>query len=151
MTNPRGEIGGDPMRPVYPFEAVGAPIELYSSDISVGGTDPRPGRVFVDMSGDLKVRWQLAESAWGFEIGAVELGLARPDLGWTILPAQNYSGSGSGLIGDATLGVAGAMCDHVIVHLTTLLSIFPYGSGRLQLSGAGWELVLEGRPDHAER
>jgi hypothetical protein len=80
----------------------------------------------------------------------VELGLARPDLGWTTVPAQNFGASGSGLIGDATLGVAGATCDHVIVHLTNLPSIFPVGSGRPQLSGAGWELVLEGRADHPE-
>jgi len=46
------------------------------------------------------------------------------------------SASGSGLIGDATSGVAGATCDHVIVHLTNLPSIFPVGSGRLRLSGA---------------
>jgi hypothetical protein len=32
------------MRPAYPFEAVGASIALDSGDISVGGTDPRPGR-----------------------------------------------------------------------------------------------------------
>jgi hypothetical protein len=35
--SPRGGIGGDPMRLVCPLEAGGAPIELYSGDISIGG------------------------------------------------------------------------------------------------------------------
>ena len=152
MTSSRGGIARDAsIRPVYPFEAVGAQIELYSGNISVDGADPQPGLVYVDMAGDLQVRWRLAGSAPEFEPGAaaVELGLMRPDIGWTSFPAQNDSRSGSGVIGNATLGAGDASCDHVVLHLTNLPWIFPFGSGRMVLSGAGWEVVLEGRVDHS--
>jgi hypothetical protein len=38
MTNPRGEIGGDRMRPVYPFETVGAPPTTKPSEPSPTGS-----------------------------------------------------------------------------------------------------------------
>ena len=152
MTSSRGGIAtDDPIQPVYPFQAVGAPIDLYRGNISVDGAESRSGRVFVDMAGDLEVRWLLTGSAPDFEPGtAVELGIMRPDIGWTTVPAQNYSSSGSGVIGDATLGAADASCERVIVHFANLPSIFPFGSGRMVLSGAGWNLDLEGRADHPE-
>jgi hypothetical protein len=53
------------------------------------------------------------------------------------------------VIGNATLGAGDASCDHVVLHLTNLPWIFPFGSGRMVLSGAGWEVVLEGRVDHS--
>jgi hypothetical protein len=82
MTRSRGGIAGDdPIQPVYPFQALGAPIELYRGNISVDGAEPRSGRVFVDMAGDLEVRWLLTGSAPDFEPGtAVELGIMRPDI-----------------------------------------------------------------------
>jgi hypothetical protein len=135
---------------VYPFEPPGAPIELYSGDISVGPADPLPGRVFVDLAGDLQVRWSVAEPEWPFEKRDVDLELQLADFGPSTVPARINDALGSGRILDTNIGSPGALCDRVITHFTNLPSIFPWGSGRWQVSGAGWVLTLEGRPHHVE-
>ena len=123
---------------IHPLRSPRRADRAVRGNISVDGAESRSGRVFVDMAGDHEVRWLLTGSAPDFEPGtAVELGIMRPDIGWTTVPAQNYSSSGSGVIGDATLGAADARCERVIVHFANLPSIFPSGSGRMVLSGAG--------------
>jgi hypothetical protein len=139
-----------PLLPVYPFSGVGEPIELYSGPISVGDADPLPGRVWVDVAGDLQVRWSVSEPEWLFEKRDVDLQLDLPGLGPTSVPARINDATGSGRILDADLGPPGAKCDCVITHFTNLPSVFPWGWGRWQLSGAGWELTLQGRPGHPE-
>jgi len=138
-----------PVRPVYPFGAPGAPIELYSGDISVGSADPLPGRIYVDLAGDLQVRWHVAESTPPFELGDIDLGLQLPDSGPTIVPARIDSAVGAGRVLNVDFGNSTASCDRVVVHFTNLPWVFPWGTGRWQVSGAGWNLVLEGRPDHS--
>jgi hypothetical protein len=139
-----------PLRPVYPYVGVGAPIELYSGDISVGGADRLPGHIYADLAGDLQVRWSVTEPKRPFETGDVDLTLHVPDLGPTTVPARVYDRWGAGLIMDANVGSPGAMCDRVIAHFTNLPWVFPWGTRRLKLSGAGWELTLDGRHDHSE-
>lgn len=137
------------LQPVYPLGPAGAPIELYSGEIAVGTADPLPGRVFVDLAGDLQIRWSVAEPAAPFDFGDVELGLQLPDIGPTTVPAHVNDRWGAGVVRDTEVGSRRALCDRVIVHFTNLPGVFPWGPGRWQVSGAGWELILEGRPDHS--
>jgi hypothetical protein len=138
------------LHPVYPFGPVGAPIELYDGTIAVNGGDPHPGRIFADLAGRLQLRWQLTDSEPEFDRGDVQLELDHPDAGTITVPAGNNSHSGAGWITNAVVGDSDAECDRVIAHFTNLPTIFPAGSGRWAMSGAGWELTIEGRPDHAE-
>jgi hypothetical protein len=142
--------GSDRIHPVYPYGALGEPIELYSGPIAVDSGDRFSGRIYADLAGDLQVRWQVSASARPFQPGYVNLKIDHPDFGSTTVPALLNRGRGVGLIMDATLGSTDAECDHVIAHFTNLPMIFPAGSGRWQRTGAGWELTLEGRSDHAE-
>jgi hypothetical protein len=111
---------------VYPFSGVGEPIELYRGPISVGDADPLPGRIWVDVAGDLQVRWSVSEPEWLFEKRDVDLQLDFPGLGPTSVPARINDATGSGRILDADLGPPGAKCDCVITHFTNLPSVFPW-------------------------
>jgi hypothetical protein len=147
---PQSNDAAVPLRPVYPFGAPGEPVELYSGDIAVGWAGAHPGRIFADMAGDLQVRWHLTDSDVLFDFGEVNLDLQLADVGPTTVPARLNSRSGAGEIMDATIGSSDAMCERVIAHFTNLPSIFPWGAGRWRVSGAGWELTLEGRLDHSK-
>jgi hypothetical protein len=70
--------------------------------------------------------------------------------GSTTVPALLNRALGVGLIMNATRGDPDAECDHVVAHFTNLPMIYPAGSGRWRGTGAGWELILESRSDHAE-
>jgi hypothetical protein len=45
-----------PLEPLYPSGPPGAPVELYSGPMTVGDSDPFPGRIYADLAGDLQVR-----------------------------------------------------------------------------------------------
>jgi hypothetical protein len=114
----------------------------------VNSEEPLPGRIFVDLAGDLQVRWDVTDPAWRFDRGDVSLHIELPDIGPTIAPARLNDRRGAGQIMYANVGSTDAMCDRVIANFTNLPTIFPAGSGRWQASGAGWQLTLEGRNDH---
>jgi hypothetical protein len=135
---------------VYQLGPAGAPIELYSGEISVGAADPLPGRIIVDLAGHLQLRWSVTGLATPLDFGDVELGLQLPDLGPTTVPAHVNDRWGAGVVMDTDVGSPNALCDRVTVHFTNLPAVFPWGSGRWQVAGAGWELTLEGRSDHSK-
>jgi hypothetical protein len=47
------------LQPVYPFGPPGSQIELYTGPIGVDSDDQLRGRIYVDLAGDLAVRWEL--------------------------------------------------------------------------------------------
>jgi hypothetical protein len=139
-----------PIEPPAFFRPTGAPIELHDGPIAVGSDAPLPGRIYADLAGDLQVRWSVADSPLRFNLDDVTLRLERPDLGAVTVPARVTSGQGVGVIMYATVGGDEAICDRVVVHLTNLPQVLPWGSSRWTLSGAGWELTLDSRSDHSE-
>jgi hypothetical protein len=121
--------------------------------MAVDAEEPLPGRIFVDLAGDLQVRWCVTDPARRFgrvDRGDVSLHIDLPDIGPTIVPAGLSDLRGAGQIMYANVGSAEATCDRVIANFANLPTIFPAGSGRWQASGAGWQLTLEGRNDHGK-
>jgi hypothetical protein len=98
---------------------VGSPIELYGGPISVDSADPLPGRIVVDLAGDLQVRWNVIGVVRPFRPGHVSLGIDLPDFGSITVPAQLNRGRGAGMIMYATVGDRDAECGHTIAHVTT--------------------------------
>jgi hypothetical protein len=104
-------MSSPPLQPVYPVGSVGSQIELYSGPIAVDAEKPLPGRIFVDLAGDLQVRWNVTNPAWQFERGNVSLHIDLPDIGPTIVPAGLNDLRGAGQIMYANVGSTDAMCD----------------------------------------
>jgi hypothetical protein len=77
-----------PLRPVYPFGDPGAPIELYSGPISVDSTGPWEGRIFVDLAGDLQVRWSGTKAEGWLTANDVKLTIERPHGAAITVPAH---------------------------------------------------------------
>lgn len=155
-----------PVRPVYPFGDPGAPIELYSGPIAVNSTGPWEGRIFVDLAGDLQVRWSGTKPEGWLTANDVKLTMERPRGASITVPAhRNHMrmnskvGRASGEIMHADLGSPDAVCERVIVHFTNLPQLYPgeylvddgyYWPGRWTCSAAGWQLALDVRLDHAK-
>ena len=155
-----------PLRPVYPFGDPGAPIELYGGPIAVDSIDPWEGRIYADLAGDLQVRWSGTKAEGWLTANDVKLTIERPHGAAITVPAHrnlmrmhNEVGRASGEIMHADVGSPDAVCERVIVHFTNLPPLYPgeylvddgyYWPGRWTCSGAGWQLALDVRQDHAK-
>ena len=151
-----------PLKPIYPFDEPGRPIELYRGNIS--------GLAVNDVDGGVEFRWKPDPTiVWTIDTGVppqfvnrqdkIPLVLHRPD-GDVELPSYAWGFDG-GWSNGTIFGSDNAPLDRLIAHWfnlpnwhgpelleTTEAGINRQWLGRLTLTVDGWTVTLDVRPDH---
>lgn len=150
------------LEPVFPFGEPGQPVELFDGPATVGVRPARRLRVFVDMSGDMKVRWVAEDADLYVPLAETDLTFDHPGLGQVSVTGSVARDSGSGTVQTGALGSPDALLDNVVVHWANLPWILPAQgleratptsraswSGSWTAEAGGWSLRLDVRPDHS--
>jgi hypothetical protein len=151
-----------PLKPIYPFNEPGQPIQLYRGDIG--------GLAANDVAGNVELRWTPDPTvAWTVDPGAppqfanrqdeIPLVLRRPQ-GDAELPAYAQS-PGGGWSNGATIGRDEAPLDRIIAHwfnlpnwngpqllTSTEAGVNHLWRGRLVMKANEWTITFDVRPDH---
>jgi hypothetical protein len=157
------KVTNTPLKPIYPFNEPGRPIELYRGNIS--------GLAVNDVAGGVEFRWKPDPTiVWTVDTGVppqfvnrqdkIPLVLHRPD-GDVELPSYAWGFDG-GWSNGAIFGSDNAPLDRLIAHWfnlpnwhgpellkTTEAGINRQWRGRLTLKVDGWTVRLDVRPDHS--
>lgn len=142
--------------PIYPFSAPGVEVLIFTGEMVIG--DVRgTGRVWMQMTGDVDIRWELEPGAHHrVRLGEARLVFTHPKLGAVDAPVRVTSSTGCGIVLATAAGRASSL-DEIVAHWVNVPSIYPaeglesaFGTwaGRWTGSGGGWSIVLDGRHDH---
>ena len=153
-----------PLKPIYPFNEPGRPIQLHRGDISGLGVNDVAGGVELRWTPDPTIVWTVDSDAppqFANLQEKIPLVLHRPG-GDVELPSYAW-GIDGGWSNGAIFGSDSAPLDRVIAHWfnlpnwhgpelleTTEVGINRQWYGRLALKVDGWTITLDVRPDHSD-
>lgn len=150
--------GPTPTIPAYEYGPPGADIPLHDGPLGVGGR-PGRGRIWLGTRGRLQHRWEAEPDDGGrMPLGDTVLAFDHTRLGSVSVTARVTSTAGRGVLLSPGLGPGGDM-DETVVHWfalprmpdsTRLASAAAVWAGRCALTGGGWDMTIDARPDHQQ-
>lgn len=158
------DISGEaPIEPIYPFNAPGQPILLYSGPIGGVVNDKQNGSVELSFAPKPRINWHIdaADSFFGFREDCLSLILDRKN-GQAILPAW-MRGNGDGWSNGGEFGSREAPLKRIVAHWVNvpnwhgpvnLMRSTNEGqqawSGRWIFEADVWRITFDVRPDHSQ-